>query len=87
MLGVFKFLVWTSCAVGFGIFLAQGEIDGRTPIEHVQRAWKQHVRPSKLDQLVKETKSTVSEKTKKRAPERYSDEERAAIDRLIAGGR
>ena len=33
MFQVFKFVVWTACAVGFGIFLAKGEIDGRTPIE------------------------------------------------------
>lgn len=29
-------------AIGFGIFLATVEVEGRTPWEHLQRAWKQH---------------------------------------------
>lgn len=31
-----------ACAVGFGIFLATVEVEGRTPWEHLQRAWKKH---------------------------------------------
>ncbi len=73
MFQVIKFVVWTACAVGLGIFLAKGEIDGRTPLEHAERAWKQG-------------KETVSDKTRtsKSAVEKYSDDERAAIDKLIA---
>lgn len=29
-------------AIGFGIFLATVEVEGRTPWEHLQRAWKRH---------------------------------------------
>lgn len=86
-----KFLLWTSLAVGAGIFLAQGEVDGRTPIEHVQRFWKRKVNPSKVDQMkdglrdaIDGAKDSISEKTSKKPSERYSADERAAINRLIA---
>lgn len=91
MFKVIRFLLWTSLAVGFGIFLAQVEIDGRTPIEHAQRLWKRKVNPSKIDQLkdglrdtIDGAKDSLSEKTSKKPAERYSDDERAAIDRIIA---
>src|SRR5512143_3920442 len=48
-MGFLKFLVWTACAVGLGIFLAGVDIQGRTPLEHAQRAWKRHVNLSAVD--------------------------------------
>lgn len=92
MFKVIRFVLWTTCAVAFGVFLAQVEIDGRTPIEHIQHAWKRKVNPSKVDQLkdglrdaIDGAKDTLSEKTAK-PRERYSDDERRAIDRIIAKG-
>ncbi|MGA9523258.1 MAG: hypothetical protein WBV82_17450 [Myxococcaceae bacterium] len=82
MFGVIKFVLWTACAVGLGIFLAKGEIDGRTPIEHAERAWKRH--EGGLRNAFDDAKETVSEKTSKRPSEKYSDDERAAIDKLIS---
>lgn len=91
MFKLLKFLVWTSCAVGLGIFLAKGEVDGRTPIEHAQRMWKRKVNPSKVDQLkdglrdaIGDAKQTISEKTAPAPSERYSQDEREAIDDIIA---
>ncbi|WNG45259.1 hypothetical protein F0U60_14925 [Archangium minus] len=54
-----KFLVWTGCAVGLGVFLATGNIDGRTPLEYVQRQWKRHVQPSEVDRQVDRMKDGV----------------------------
>ncbi len=48
-MGVLKFLVWTTCAVGLGVFLARGNVDGRSPLEHMERTWKRTVNPSTLD--------------------------------------
>ena len=88
-----KFLVWTGCAVGLGVFLATGDIDGRTPLEHVQRAWKRHVEPSQVDRVkdglrdaLDEAKDAVKRTTKQAtAPrEHITHEDRAAIDRIIA---
>lgn len=93
MFKLLKFLLWTGLAVGLGVFLAQGEIDGRTPIEHLDRAWKRNVRPSKVDQMkdglrdaIDGAKETISEKTASKPTERYSDDERAVIDEIIAKG-
>jgi hypothetical protein len=88
-----KFLVWTGCAVGLGVFLATGDIDGRTPLEHVQRAWKRHVEPSQVDRVkdglrdaLDEAKDAVKRTTKQATVprERITQEDRAAIDRIIA---
>lgn len=50
-MGFLKFLVWTGCAVGLGVFLASGNIEGKTPLEHVQRAWKRHVQPTQVERV------------------------------------
>ncbi|HYO56901.1 hypothetical protein [Archangium sp.] len=92
-MGFLKFLVWTGCAVGLGVFLATGEIDGRTPLEYVQRAWKRHVQPTQVDRVkdglrdaIDEARDAVNRTTKQAsAPrERITPEDRAAIDRIIA---
>jgi hypothetical protein len=88
MLKLLTILVWTTCSVALGIFLATGDIDGRTPIEHFQRAWKRNVNPSQLDRLKDGLRDALDDAkghlTDAKRPERYSDDERRAIDRLIA---
>jgi hypothetical protein len=94
-MGFLKFLVWTGCAVGLGVFLATGEIDGRPPLEYVQKAWKRHVQPTRVERVkdelrdaLDEAKDAVNRTTKQAsspAPrERITNEDRAAIDRIIA---
>lgn len=51
-MGFLKFLVWTGCAVGLGLFLATAEIGGRTPWEEVQRAWHARVQPAQAERQV-----------------------------------
>ena len=89
-MGFLKFLVWTVCAVGLGIFLAKGEIGGRTPLEHMERTWQRNVRPTRMDRLkdgledaLDNAKDAVSRKAD--APrERITEEDRAAVNRIIA---
>lgn len=90
-MGFLKFLVWTVCAVGLGIFLAKGEIGGRTPLEHMERTWQRsNVRPPRMERLkdgledaLDNAKDAVSRKTD--APrERITEEDRAAVNRIIA---
>ena len=90
-MGTLKFLVWTTCAVGLGIFLAKGEVGGRTPLEHMERSWKRNVRPTQVDRLkdglqdaLDEAKDAVSRKTESGPRERITDEDRAAVNRIIA---
>ena len=93
-MGILKFLVWTTCAVGLGVFLARGQIEGRTPLEHMERAWKRHVQPSQVDRMkdglrdtLDEAKEAVTQTTKPRPAvpkEHITAEDRAAIQRIIA---
>ncbi|RKI51449.1 hypothetical protein D7X55_34000, partial [Corallococcus sp. AB049A] len=69
-MGVLKFLVWTTCAVGLGVFLARGNVNGRTPLDHMERTWKRTVNPSTLDKVkggvedvVDSAKGAVSQKS------------------------
>ena len=89
-MGFLKFLVWTTCAVGLGIFLAKGDVGGRTPLEHLERTWQRNVKPSKMDRIkdgledaLDNAKDAVSRKAD--APrERITEEDRAAVNRIIA---
>jgi hypothetical protein len=90
-MGALKFIVWTACAVGLGIFLATGEVDGRTPLEHMERAWKRTVKPSAVDRVkdgledaYEDAKDAVSRPTNAPPRERISAEDRAAVNRIIA---
>jgi hypothetical protein len=91
-MGVLKFLVWTTCCVGLGVFLAKGEVSGRTPLEHMERTWKRNVRPTgQVDRLkeglkdaLDDAKDAVSSKTDSAPRERITPEDRAAVNRIIA---
>lgn len=90
-MGALKFIVWTACAVGLGIFLSTGEVDGRTPLEHMQRAWKRSVNPNAVDRVkdgledaYEDAKDAVSRPTNAPPRERISAEDRAAVNRIIA---
>lgn len=90
-MGALKFIVWTVCAVGLGIFLSTGQVDGRTPLEHMQRAWKRTVKPSTVDRVkdgledaYEDAKDAVSKPTNAPPRERISAEDRAAVNRIIA---
>ncbi|WP_224245449.1 hypothetical protein [Hyalangium gracile] len=97
-MALLKFVVWTACAVGLGIFLAKGQIDGRTPLDHMERAWKRNVNPSQMDRMrngvdrmkdgledaLDEAKDAVGKKTESAPRERITAEDREAVNRLIA---
>lgn len=93
-MGFLKFLVWTSCAVGLGIFLAKGDVGGKTPLEHMERTWQRNVKPAKVERLKNGLKDGLEDALdnakdavgrKPDAPrERITEEERAAVNRIIA---
>ena len=90
-MGALKFIVWTACAVGLGIFLAKGNVDGRTPLEHMEKAWKRTVKPSAVDRVrngledaYEDAKDAVSRPTNAPPRERITEEDRAAVNRIIA---
>jgi hypothetical protein len=92
-MGVLKFLVWTTCAVGLGVFLARGNVNGRTPLDHMERTWKRTVNPSTLDKVkggvedaVDSARGAVSQKSANAAGprERITAEDRAAVNDIIS---
>ena len=94
-MGVLKFLVWTACAVGLGVFLATVDVNGRTPVEHVRREWTRQVPQNRVEQVTNSLRDALgdAEKTVKRTArqataagprESITHEDRAAIDRIIA---
>jgi hypothetical protein len=85
MFKILKVLLWTAGAVGLGVFLARYEVDGRTPVEHAESAWKPGV--DGLRDKLDDARQTLAEKAKKNPHASYSEDERAAIDRIIAQGK
>ncbi|MDY7228784.1 hypothetical protein [Hyalangium rubrum] len=97
-MGILKFLVWTVCAVALGIFLAKGNIDGRSPLDHMEKAWKRATRPTQMDKMkdgvdrvkggledaFEDAKDAVGRKTEGAPRERITAEDREAVNRLIA---
>ncbi|WP_425334836.1 hypothetical protein [Myxococcus stipitatus] len=90
-MGALKFIVWTACAVGLGIFLSSGNVDGRTPLQHMERAWKRAVKPDTMDRMkdgledaYEDAKGAVSRSTDAAPRERITAEDRAAVNRIIA---
>lgn len=86
-----KTAIWTLSAVGLGIFLATAEVDGRTPLEHMERTWKRTVNPSQVDWLkdgledaLDDAKDAVSSSKSKHPRERISPADREALNRVIA---
>ena len=86
-----KFIVWTCCAVGLGVFLASGKVDGRTPLNHMERAWSRSVNASTVDRLkdgledaYEDAKDAVAGKKDSSPREHISAEDREAVNRIIA---
>lgn len=88
-MGILRFLVWTGLCIGLGIFLATADVGGRTPLEHLTRAWKQtspRLERVKGDagELVEGVKKKVATKEAPAPTERHAQEDRDAVDAIIA---
>jgi len=91
MFGFIRFVLWTACAVAFGVFLGTADLGGKTPLEHLKGLYA-HNQPQ-LDKakagagaLLDDVRKKVDTRaqTAPRPTERYSEGEKAAIDQLIA---
>ncbi len=78
--------MWTAAAVGLGIAVATVEVGGRTPLAHAQSAWKRSEAGEWLrdraDDAVDRARGALGQPQRPR--ERHTDEDRAALDRIIA---
>jgi len=87
-MGFLKFLIWTSCAMALGIYISTARYDGGTPLEQLQRVWKQHgPRDTELGSKVRGAVDSAREAVSKKAPptEHFEPEDREAVNKLIAG--
>jgi hypothetical protein len=80
-----SFLLWTTCSVALGIWLATVPVGGRTPWEHARRAWAESgLSVPKLPKLGAAEGRTAAPAPK--IAERHTDQERDAVNRLITRG-
>ena len=85
----FKFLLWTTLMVGFGIFLSRYKVLGRTPVDHVQKVWHEQATQERVKRAEEKVKDKVQDAKvylgSAQAPrEHHNADERAAVDTLIA---
>jgi hypothetical protein len=85
-MGFIRPCVWMAAAVGLGIALATVEVGGRTSLAHARSAWARSEAGDWLrdraDDAVDRARGALGQPQKPR--ERHSDEDRAALDRIIA---
>jgi hypothetical protein len=85
-MGFVRTCVWTVLAVGAGIAVATVEVGGRTPLAYARSAWQSSEASDWLrdraDDAVDRARGALGQPQKPR--ERHSDEDRAALDRIIA---
>jgi hypothetical protein len=72
-MGFIRFLLWTSICVGLGIYAATYQVDGKTPVQHIQQIWNHS--PAKKMILAHEESAPT---------EQHSEADRDAINRLVA---
>ena len=85
-MGFVRGVVWTAGAVALGVGLATVEIDGKTPLAHARKAWERAEAgewlKDRAEQVMDRARGAVGQPQQPR--ERHSDEDRAALDRIIA---
>jgi len=85
-MGFVRTCVWMAMAMALGIALATVDVAGRTPWQHARSAWRTSEAGDWLrdraDDAVDRAKGALGQPQKPR--ERHTDEDRAALDRIIA---
>jgi hypothetical protein len=85
-MGFLRTLVWTIGGVALGIAVATANFGGRTPLEHAREMWRR----AEARQWLRERAEDAADRARgalgqtQRPRERHSDEDRAALDRIIA---
>jgi hypothetical protein len=79
-------LVWTVGGVALGIVVATVDFGGQTPLQHARDMWRRAEASQWLrergEDAVDRARGALGQTQKPR--ERHSDEDRAALDRIIA---
>lgn len=86
-MGFIRAAIWTAICVGLGVFVSTYELNGKTPLEHLQKEWRSSSArdqlegqlDGKLDQLVEGAKTTLAPPV-----EKISKADRDSLNSLIA---
>ena len=85
-MGIIRTCVSTGMAVALGVALATVDVGGKTPLQHARAAWRNTEAGDWLrdraDDAVDRARGALGQPQKPR--ERHSDEDRAALDKIIA---
>lgn len=85
-MGFVRGVVWTVGAVALGVGLATVEISGKTPLARARKAWDRAEAgdwvKDRAEEAVDRARGAIGQPQQPR--ERHSDEDRAALDRIIA---
>ena len=85
-MGFIRSCVWTAVAVGAGIALATVDVGGKTPFARARSALERSEAADwfrdRADDAVDRARGALGQPQNPR--ERHSDEDRAALDRIIA---
>jgi hypothetical protein len=88
-MGLLRFVVWTGLCVALGVWVGTGRVAGKTPLQHLESAWKGH--GPALDEVKKDAKDLADDVKKKVTTaqatgpkEQHSPEDKAAIEDIIA---
>ena len=73
-MGFIRFLLWTSMCIGLGVFAAGYEVDGKTPVQHIQQIWNHS--PAK--------KMLAAHEAAAAPTEQHTEADRDAVNRLMA---
>lgn len=78
-MGFIRAAIWTALCVGLGIFVGTYDLDGKTPLEHMQKEWKTTNAQDHVDKLVDGAKTKIAEPV-----EKISKADRDSLNSLIA---
>ncbi|HVE84546.1 MAG TPA: hypothetical protein VND93_16935 [Myxococcales bacterium] len=75
-----SFILWTTCSVALGIWLATAQVGSRTPWEHAKQVWAR----SGLKLPALPALPALPSASAPQISERHTDQERDAVNRLVA---
>jgi hypothetical protein len=85
-MGFVRGVVWTVGAVALGVGLATVEVGGKTALGHARKAWERAEAgewlKDRAEDAVDRARGAIGQPQQPR--ERHSDEDRAALERIIA---
>ena len=86
-----RFLFWTSFCIAFGVFLARYQVNGQTPLGHLERwAGQEPEMRQQLDKVKSGVNGAIDgarSAVQKPPQEQHSPDDRKQVEKIIAGRR